>query len=346
MTIKQIAEKANVSIATVDRVIHKRGRVAKKTRDIILSIIKQSGYKKNIFASNLKLQKTFNVAVLMPEIMQESKYWETSKNGIIKALMELTIYKLKADFFYFDRFSSESFDMASKNIYGKHYDGIIMAPVNEKKSLELLKRIPNNTPYVFFNTDLPGAMPVCFIGQDSFGSGVVAARLMKEIINERGEIAIIQASEDEFHHASRANGFLSFFERSDLFDIKIYRLHGNTEKEPFISLMDDIVTENKSLKGIFVTSASCHYAAEYLNNSSVKNKIRIIGYDLVEENIKYLNEGGIDILISQKPEDQGYRAVYSLFRKLVLHENPDRKIMMPVDIIIRENLNQYLASDR
>ncbi|MBN2051635.1 MAG: LacI family DNA-binding transcriptional regulator [Spirochaetales bacterium] len=39
MTIKDIARMANVSIGTVDRVIHKRGRVSEETKDRILGII-------------------------------------------------------------------------------------------------------------------------------------------------------------------------------------------------------------------------------------------------------------------------------------------------------------------
>jgi LacI family transcriptional regulator len=343
MTIKQIAKKANVSIATVDRVLHKRGIVSKETRDKILHIIKQSGYKTNIFASHLKLAKTFNFATIMPEINQESKFWESTGKGIIRALNELSIYKIKNDFFFFDRFSDESFIKAGNELLNKKYDGIIIVPVMDKLVYEFIKKIPENTPYVFFNTNIPDTNPITFIGQDSFMSGLVAANLMKKTISGKGDIAIIQASEDEYHHAQRVKGFLSFFENDDSLKMKIYRLHGNTEKDSFLFLMKKILEENESLRGIFVTSANCHYAAEYLKNMNHKEKIHIIGYDLVEKNITYLMEDLISFLISQKPEDQGYQALYSLYKKLVLHEMPQKSIMMPIDIIIKENLMYYLS---
>ncbi|HCO83989.1 MAG TPA: transcriptional regulator, partial [Arenibacter sp.] len=53
--IKQIAKLANVSIGTVDRVLHDRPGVSKATREKIKAIIKETGYKKNTVASRLNL---------------------------------------------------------------------------------------------------------------------------------------------------------------------------------------------------------------------------------------------------------------------------------------------------
>jgi LacI family transcriptional regulator len=46
--IKDIAERANVSVGTVDRVLHNRGEVAQETRDLINKIIEELEYKPNI----------------------------------------------------------------------------------------------------------------------------------------------------------------------------------------------------------------------------------------------------------------------------------------------------------
>jgi len=63
MTVREIAKKAGVSIGTVDRVIHGRGRVAPETRNCILSIIEESGYTPNPIARHLKLNKKYTLAV-------------------------------------------------------------------------------------------------------------------------------------------------------------------------------------------------------------------------------------------------------------------------------------------
>lgn len=343
ITIKEIAKRANVSIGTVDRVLHKRGRVSKETKDKINKIIKQTDYKTNIFARHLKLSKTFHLGVLMPKLSQESHFWEITKRGIDRALKELSIYHIKNEYFFFDRFDEKSFNNASSELLKKKLDGIIIAPVLYKLSKVFIKKISEHIPYVFFNTDIPGSNAISFIGQDSFQSGVVSAKLLKSIITVKGEIAAIRGSSDdeEHHHTERVKGFMFFFENNKDYEIKYYSIKGKAEKKSFYELMDIIIKENKELKGIFVTSASCHYIAEYIKEKNIKKKIYLIGYDLVDKNVHYLNEGFIDFLISQRTEEQGYQAVYELYKKLLLREVNEKKIMMPIDVIIKENLMYY-----
>ena len=343
ITIKEIAELANVSIGTVDRVLHKRGRVSKETREKINKLIKKTGYKTNIFARHLKLSKTFHLGVLMPKLSQESHFWEITKRGIDRALKELSIYHIKSEYFFFDRFEEKSFSNASSELIKKKFDGIIIAPVMYKLSKEFIKKIPEYIPYVFFNSDIPESNAISFIGQDSFQSGVVSAKLLKSILSVKGDIAAIRGSSDdeEYHHTERVKGFMSFFKNDNDHEIKYYSIKGKAEKKSFYNLMDIILKENKDLKGIFVTSALCHFIAEYLKEKNIKKKIYLVGYDLVDKNVCYLNDGLIDFLISQRTEEQGYQAVYELYKKLLLRETNEKKIMMPIDVIIKENLMYY-----
>ncbi|HOV38004.1 MAG TPA: hypothetical protein PLG79_04715 [Spirochaetales bacterium] len=66
--------------------------------------------------------------------------------------------------------------------------------------------------------------------------------------------------------------------------------------------------------------------------------IPIIGYDLVPDNERLLREGLIDVLISQRPEYQGYQAVYQLYRYVVLQQDIHPKIPVPIHIYMKENL--------
>ena len=57
ITIKEIADIADVSRGTVDRVINNRGGVDKKTEEKIRKIIDTSGYIPNAAGRNLALKK-------------------------------------------------------------------------------------------------------------------------------------------------------------------------------------------------------------------------------------------------------------------------------------------------
>jgi len=65
--------------------------------------------------------------------------------------------------------------------------------------------------------------------------------------------------------------------------------------------------------------------------------VRIIGFDLLKENIEYLNKGIIDFLINQRPEEQGYMGINYLYKKLVLQEETESTNYIPLEIILKEN---------
>lgn len=65
--------------------------------------------------------------------------------------------------------------------------------------------------------------------------------------------------------------------------------------------------------------------------------MRIIGFDLLKENIEYLNKGIIDFLINQRPEEQGYMGINYLYKKLVLQEETESTNYIPLEIILKEN---------
>lgn len=69
VTIKEVAERANVSIASVSYVINNGPRnVSKETRERVEKAILETGYSPNALARSLKTTKTFNIALLISDI--------------------------------------------------------------------------------------------------------------------------------------------------------------------------------------------------------------------------------------------------------------------------------------
>lgn len=66
--IKDVAKKANVSIATVSRVINNIPLVNEETRQKVLDAIRETGYKPNAIARSLKLQRTDTIGVIIHDI--------------------------------------------------------------------------------------------------------------------------------------------------------------------------------------------------------------------------------------------------------------------------------------
>jgi LacI family transcriptional regulator len=111
-------------------------------------------------------------------------------------------------------------------------------------------------------------------------------------------------------------------------------------------VFSSLLESHPDLKGVFVTNATTYKAAEFLKRRQRGKSIHVIGYDLIPANIRYIKEGWIDFLIHQRPETQGYMGIYTLYRWLVLGEKIKACVMMPIDIVARENIFYYEDRDK
>jgi LacI family transcriptional regulator len=222
-------------------------------------------------------------------------------------------------------------------------NGLLMAPILTDLSKELIiNELPKNITLIFVDSFIPELNYISYIGQDSYQSGVLSAKLMQMLIQKKGTIAVVRVMPDDYHINERVKGFNSFFKAFKEYRIKSYDVFNSDDISEFNIVSNKIISENKDLNGIFITNASTHYIAKNLKTHILNKKIHIIGYDLIDKNIHYLKEGVIDFLISQKPESQGYQGIYALYRSIVLKEKVNKKKIMPIDIITKENINYYI----
>lgn len=66
--IVDVAREANVSVATVSRVVNNIPLVNEETRDRVMAAIKKTGYKPNAIARSLKIQRTNTLGIMIPDV--------------------------------------------------------------------------------------------------------------------------------------------------------------------------------------------------------------------------------------------------------------------------------------
>jgi LacI family transcriptional regulator len=89
LTIRQIADIAGVSIATVSRVLNGRNDVAPETRETVSRVIRENGYTANRSARGLSAGRTGLVGVLVPLVYPA--YFSGMLAGAAEALSELDL---------------------------------------------------------------------------------------------------------------------------------------------------------------------------------------------------------------------------------------------------------------
>ena len=337
MTVVEIAKRAGVSIGTVDRVLHNRGRVSEETRIRIQEIIDSEGYQPNPLALQLKRNIEYKIGVLIPELEKESRYWNLIHDGVLLAAKDLAAFSFKIESFHFTRPDRISLNEAFTKMAAAGCAAWVIAPVMQEETLVLLMGNEKKVPYVFLDSPLPGAQPVTTVAQDPFRGGVLAGRLMELVSRTNGPFAVVRPYTEAFNLNERSRGFIDWFaSRGDIRVLDI--VCSESDMKATYALLDETIRANPDLSGIFAVTAIGHKIADYIVSQKLKEKIAIIGYDLVGENIARLKSGDIDCLISQRPEEQGRHVMQQLYRKLVLEENANPQIEMPFDIFFKENL--------
>ena len=339
MTVNEIAILADVSIGTVDRVIHNRGRVSAETRKKIQKIIDDTGFQPNALARHLKLNCKYKIGVLIPEITAESGYWKQLYDGICRTINnELSAFSFKVELFPFVRSDRMSFSAQFHKMITSDCSAYIIAPVMQEQTLFLLYESNTHCPYCFIDSALPGTNPLCTVAQDPLRAGYLAGRMTELTAVRQGIFAVIKSDTEAYNQNERARGFCEWFNR-DINTHNAVLISGyNAEKTTICSEIDALLDKYPAVAGICLVNASTHIAAAYIQKIGLKTKISITGFDLVKENCEMLRTGLIDCLISQEPAEQGRQVMSQLYRKLVLEENCREQIQIPIDVYFKENL--------
>ncbi|HOO99706.1 MAG TPA: LacI family DNA-binding transcriptional regulator [Bacteroidales bacterium] len=342
--IKDIAELAGVSIGTVDRVLHDRGEVAEKTRENILKIAKDLEYSPNVIARALKSKKRVRLVSLLPEPVEESAFWMKHPEGIQKALKELDPFPVNLEQVTFDMLDERDFQSKSEELIRLNPDGVILAPIFKNEALTLCEKLTrSNIPFVFIDGFLEETSFLCYTGENIYQSGRVAAQLVNMVTPPEKEILIINIARNisNVHHLNvRTQGFISYFQEDRQNRLTSYAIY-NPQTDFINRELKRILRQHKNTGSIFVTGSKSYKIADYFESEGI-NSVNIIGYDLLENNVKYLKTGKIRFLIGQRPEEQAYKGVRKLFDFISMNKTPEKMEYLPIDVVTSENVQFFL----
>ncbi len=343
--VKEIARRANISLATVDRVINNRGGVAQKTKEKIELIIKELNYQPNILARRLASPKKIKLVTLIPNVSQETDFWESPYQGILMAENEIKEYGVEIEKYFFDQNDKETFIKQTELILQNEFSGILIAPLFIEESIRFICVLQDRKiPFVFINSDIPNYNSLSYIGPDLYHSGYVVAHLVSYLIKEGSKILIVSiAKEIENNHPLLRieEGFRHYVSEKQ----KVYNIVNVEIKQTNYTSVEASISEVLNREGkvdfIFVTNSRVFVVANYLEKNNIGKDIILIGFDFLNENLKFLHNGTIDFLVCHKPKEQAYRGINILFQHLVSDIKIEKIHLMPIDIITRENARFY-----
>lgn len=335
ITIKDIAKQAGVSTATVSRVINGQDGYNDETKEKVLSIIEQMGYKGN--ASALKEYNKPKVdqlvAVLVPNL--ETNFYTKIINGIETIAREEGYSVLICNTGIEGENAIEHIEILKKRkVTGILLIGIMLDDILYEK-LEIAR-----IPYMLIST-MSYKYQVPYIKVDSFQAAYAAVTYLFE--NGHREIAMLTGTSKK-GISSREQGFRKAMEDCGLTLDESYIYQGNFSFESGKKGMFHLLDTAKNITAVFAASddmAVGAASAAYERHMKVPEEISIIGYDntkAAEMCIPPLTT------IAQPLYEMGFQGMKMLIEYIKTKEKPN-SIVKPFKLVERASVRSYLNNE-
>jgi len=298
-------------------------------------------------AQVLKSRKRYHLVSLLPIPSEDNSFWKKHPVGMLRAIEELDPFPVTLTQITFDMQSEEDFQKKTGIVSDLKPDGVLLAPIFKSESVAFCSNL-NKTgiPFVFVDGYIENTGFLAYIGEEIFQSGRVAGQLVDMITPEESDILVVTIARNiqNVHHLThRTEGFLSYFQNTGKNNGKKIIINIPDPSTDIVqSAIDKAFFENPGIGSIFITGSRSYLIALYLKRKKLKS-INLIGYDLLDSNVKFLKSGTTRFLIGQRPEEQTYKGIKKLFEYLSLHKAPDKIEYLPVDIVTSENVDFFLT---
>ena len=322
-TLKDVAEKAGVTVTTVSRVLNNRGYIKDTTREKVYRVMKELDYQPNELARSLSKQRTNIIGIIVPSLMhpffcEVVNYLEAyaSKEGY-KVMLCNSNHQEDKEIEYIDMLKSNK------------VSGIVICSRTEG----IEKILPDNLPVISFERVI--SSQISSVACDNYLGGELATRHLlecgcKNLLHISGIRNILMPAD------GRRDAFVSVCEEKGIPYHVYYTEEAQFQSLNYEEYLEQIILENPDTDGIFTSSDVIAAEVIYVctkNNIRVPQDIKLVGFDDIR--LASLTTPKIST-IRQPIEQMCSCAVNTLIHQSEMGFLPSKTIL-PVTFIKRES---------
>ncbi|BBU40530.1 catabolite control protein A [Aeribacillus pallidus] len=273
VTIYDVAREANVSMATVSRVVNGNPNVKPTTRKKVLEAIERLGYRPNAVARGLASKKTTTVGVVIPDV--SSTFYSELARGIEDIA---TMYKYNIILSNSDQNKEKELHLLN-TLLGKQVDGIVFMSGNiTEEHVEEFKRSP--VPIVLASTfDENNELPSVNINYEQAAYDAV------KFLIDKGHKHIAYVSgpmEEPVNKVKKLKGYIRALEEAGIKYDEQFVVEGDYSYESGIEAFDKVLELSPKPTAIFVGTDEMalgviHAAQD--NGYEIPKDFDVVGFD-------------------------------------------------------------------
>jgi len=299
--MKEIALQAGVSLATVDRVLHKRPGVSESAQRRVWQAWDELSRQRQQLG--LKGRRLF-VDVVLDTPGRFARLIRDALSGLMHASGR-AVFRWR---FHHLESGSEAQTLATLALVGQRgSQGVLLKSVATPAVAEAAARlVAQGIPVITLVTDLPSAVRNAYVGPDNAAAGETAAYLMKPWLDRDGGSVLVSASSALFHGESqRLQGFKRVLsEQAPGWAVVAYT-EGQGLAEPTRIGVEACLRSNPEVRAVYSVGGA-NVAIVQAFEALGRHCEVFIGHDLDEDNRWLLRSGRLQYVLHHRlAEDLG-----------------------------------------
>ena len=331
--IKEIARELQVSIGTVDRALHGRAGVSPKTKKRVLALAGKLGYRPNVAAQALKLNRRLSIAAVLP--LEISHFFLPLRAGIQQAADTTTGVQITLDFIDYPHLGSGDEEAFERAMAGR-YDGILFIP-NGAKTLSRPHGESGSTLFCV-GDDVPQGSRSGAVTVDATISGSMAAELLALKLQAKGSVAVFSGDLALLNHSEKLRGFAATLAVQAPHLSLLPVLENHEEPQQAYEQALCVLQQRERPSGLYLSTANSAPVFRALRELGLLGRVAIVTTDLFHELVPLIGCGHVLATLYQRPFTQGKLAFESLLHLLRGERMPETTIRLAPHVIFRSNL--------
>lgn len=334
-TIVDIARRAGVSTATVDRVLNGRAGVAAANRQRVLQAARDLGYlplEGMVALPSRPVHLEFFIPLVQNGFTGELAASIRAFAATVPLVASCTIRAL-------DGFGPEVLLPALETI-SLRTSGIGLVAADHPRSREAIRRISDaGLRVVTIASDVPDSGRSAYVGVDNLVAGRTAAHLMGRMVPRgSGSVALFMGSRAYHGHQAREAGFRAVLERDFPALTLLPSIETGESSDRTRAAMTQLLRSMGSLAGVYCVGAGRTGIVAAIDDLCPAQRPLVIMHDLTDRTHVWLAEGDIDVVIDQNVRLVGEQAVIRLLGAIAAAAPLLRLKDIEPRLILRENI--------
>lgn len=348
ITTRDVAAEADVSLATVDRVINNRSGVSDKTVARIHAVIDKLGYVRDINAVNLVKNRTYRIMFIFPDY--DNDFMDQLQNEILSLNTNEEVNRTVIDIEKVPPLDALALAKTLDSVSEEAYTGVVFVAIDAVVVADAVNRLKERgLVAVTIVSDLVSPAVSHFVGINNVAAGRTAGGLLGRFLSptfndKKKKVAVVAGSMTLVDHMQRRSGFEQVL-KSEYPHLKVLPIiEGHDDNALTQKLLDELFEKYDDIAGLYSLGAAKAGVVASLKKHDRTNKITTIAHDLTELSRTSLFNGTFDAVIDQDTAHQARSAVRVV--KAIADQSPisQSKERISIDIYLRDNLPGALKS--